>query len=157
MWRGRTLPCVLGRSGIRIDKREGDGATPGGIFGFRRVLYRADRLAKPMTALPIAPIGRDDGWCDDPVDPFYNKPVRLPFGTSHERLWRDDRLYDLILVIGHNDDPVIPGRGSAVFVHLARSDLGPTAGCVAFTSADLLSILKECGNNGAVHIEVAPS
>lgn len=143
-WRGHFLRCALGRGGIRTDKVEGDGATPAGAFPFRRLFYRADRLALPVTSLPTHPIGRDDGWCDDPADPLYNRPVRLPYPGRHERMWHADALYDLVLVIGHNDAPVLPGRGSAVFVHLARPDFGPTEGCVAFTAGDLLSILAEC-------------
>ena len=143
-WRGRSLPCALGRAGIRANKIEGDGATPAGAFPFRRLLYRADRLALPVMSLPTHPIGRDDGWCDDPADPLYNRPVRLPYPGRHERMWRADALYDLVLVIGHNEAPVRPGLGSAVFVHLARPDCGPTEGCVAFAPADLLTMLAEC-------------
>jgi L,D-peptidoglycan transpeptidase YkuD (ErfK/YbiS/YcfS/YnhG family) len=94
--------------------------------------------------LPTAPIAADDGWCDDPADPAYNRPVRLPYAGRHERLWRDDRLYDLVLVIGHNDDPVVAGAGSAVFVHVARPDWAPTAGCVALALPDLLTLLTVC-------------
>jgi L,D-peptidoglycan transpeptidase YkuD (ErfK/YbiS/YcfS/YnhG family) len=139
---GHRYRCALGRSGARVDKREGDGATPVGCFVFRRVLYRADRLPAPRTHLPVAPIAPDDGWCDDPADPLYNKPVRLPYPASHERMWRDDGIYDLVVVIGHNDDPVRPGLGSAVFLHLARADYGPTEGCVALVLPDLLDVLR---------------
>jgi L,D-peptidoglycan transpeptidase YkuD (ErfK/YbiS/YcfS/YnhG family) len=152
LWRGRSLRCALGRAGIRADKIEGDGATPAGAFAFRRLLYRADRVAVPVTVLPAQPIGRDDGWCDDPADPLYNRPVRLPHAGRHERVWRDDALYDLVLVIGHNDAPVRPGLGSAVFVHAARPDFGPTEGCVAFAPADLLAILAECGSATTIRI-----
>jgi L,D-peptidoglycan transpeptidase YkuD (ErfK/YbiS/YcfS/YnhG family) len=142
---GRTLRCALGRGGVRTDKREGDGGTPVGRFPLRRVLFREDRLARPSTRLPAAPIAPDDGWCDDPADPAYNRPVRLPFAPSHERLWREDALYDVILVIGHNDDPPAPGLGSAVFVHVARPDWGPTEGCVALALPDLLGLLAAAG------------
>jgi L,D-peptidoglycan transpeptidase YkuD (ErfK/YbiS/YcfS/YnhG family) len=140
----KTCRCVLGRGGIRADKREGDGATPAGSFPLRRALWRADRLRAPATALPITPIRPDDGWCDDPADAAYNRPVRLPHPARHERLWRDDHLYDLIVVPGHNDDPPAPGRGSAIFLHLARPDWGPTEGCVALALDDLLDILARC-------------
>ncbi|HLB79812.1 MAG TPA: hypothetical protein VJJ77_04860, partial [Dongiaceae bacterium] len=89
-WGGRSFRCALGRTGIRADKREGDGVTPAGCFGLRRVLYRADRLARPPTALPVAALTPQDGWCDDPADPMYNRPVRLPYAARHERLWRAD-------------------------------------------------------------------
>ena len=143
-WAGRQMHCALGRAGIRADKREGDGATPAGLFPLRRLLYRADWLLFPTTRLDAWPIRPDDGWCDDPADPRYNQPVRLPYAARHEVLWRDDRLYDLVVVLGHNDDPVVPGDGSAVFLHVATADYAPTAGCVALAEADLLALLAVC-------------
>lgn len=143
-WPGGAARCAIGRTGIAADKREGDGATPVGAFPLRRLLWRADRLSAPATALPTTPIAPTDGWCDDPAHPDYNRPVRLPFAASHEELWRADALYDLIVVIGHNDDPPVPGLGSAVFVHVATEDFGPTAGCVALTRDDLLRLLADC-------------
>lgn len=139
---GRRLRCALGRGGIRADKREGDGATPAGIFGLRRVLWRPDRGPPPVTPLPTAAIAPEDGWCDDPGHPDYNRPVLLPHPAGHERMWRDDALYDLVVVVGYNDAPVVPGKGSAIFLHLARSDYSPTAGCVAFARGHLFSILR---------------
>lgn len=140
------LRCALGRGGVRADKREGDGATPAGRFPLRRVLYRPDRLAAPPeTALPCRPLRPADGWCDDPADPRYNRPVDLPYPASHERLWREDEIYDIVGVLGHNDDPVVPGAGSAIFLHVARPDYAPTAGCVALAREDLLRLLSACG------------
>jgi L,D-peptidoglycan transpeptidase YkuD (ErfK/YbiS/YcfS/YnhG family) len=139
---GQTYRCALGRSGIKVDKREGDGATPAGSFALRRVLYRPDKWpVPPASGLPVGPIAPDDGWCDDPVSPLYNRSVRLPFAPGHEKLWRDDGLYDLIVVVGYNDDPVLPGLGSAIFLHVAREGYAPTAGCVAFSRQDLLAIV----------------
>lgn len=138
---GRAIPVALGRSGIGCDKREGDGRTPAGVWHPVRVLYRADRVTRPATSLPIAAIRPDDGWCDAPEDRRYNRPVELPFPASHERLWRDDRLYDLLLVIDHNTRPRVKGRGSAVFIHLARPGYRPTEGCVALKPADLSRLL----------------
>lgn len=143
-WQGGQLRCAIGRAGVRSDKREGDGATPVGCFPLRRVLYRADRLPAPDGALPVTAIDPGLGWCDDPRDPAYNREVRLPFAASHERLWRDDALYDLLAVIGHNDDPVVPGLGSAIFLHVARPDFGPTEGCVALPRDDLMALLACC-------------
>lgn len=151
-WPGGTFRCALGRGGVRADKREGDGATPVGRFPLRRVLWRADRLPRPETGLPAAPIAPDDGWCDDPADPAYNRPVRIPFAASHEELWRADGVYDVIVVMGHNDDPVVPGQGSAVFLHVARPDWEPTAGCVALPLPDLLRLLKDCGPGSALTV-----
>ncbi|WP_374655202.1 L,D-transpeptidase [Dongia sp.] len=142
---GRRYRCALGRGGIVADKREGDGGTPAGIFPLRRLLVRTDKGVQPQTQLPATAIGLDDGWCDAPQDPAYNRPVALPYGASHEKLWRDDHLYDLVLVIGHNDDPVVPFKGSAVFVHLAHADYRPTEGCIAFKREDLEKILSAMG------------
>ncbi len=133
--------CVLGSGGIVTDKREGDGGTPVGTWPLRRLLYRPDREEAPACTLPVEVIRPEDGWCDDPAHADYNRPVTLPFGASHEEMWRDDHLYDLVVVVGHNDDPPVPGAGSAIFLHLARPDWGPTAGCVAFTREDFLEIL----------------
>jgi L,D-peptidoglycan transpeptidase YkuD (ErfK/YbiS/YcfS/YnhG family) len=107
-----------------------------------------------VTGLPLQTIDAADGWCDDPASASYNRAVRLPFAASHERLWRDDSLYDLILVIGHNDDPVRPDLGSAVFVHIAHDDYRPTAGCVAFAREDLVEILAQAKPGDWVAIEV---
>ena len=137
-------PCALGRSGVRADKREGDGATPVGAFALRRVLYRADRGPAPATGLAVTALKPDDGWCDAPEDPAYNRPVRLPFAASHEALWRDDALYDIIVVLGHNDEPAVPGLGSAVFLHVADPAYGPTAGCVTLAEPDLRRLLAAC-------------
>lgn len=139
------LRCALGRSGIRAAKTEGDGATPSGCYALRRVLYRADRLPPPHTGLAIAPIAAQDGWCDAPDDPAYNRPVTLPYPASAESLWREDGLYDVVVVLGHNDDPPVAGEGSAIFMHVARPGYAPTEGCVALAIGDLLDILRQCG------------
>ncbi|MBI5521709.1 MAG: L,D-transpeptidase family protein [Desulfarculus sp.] len=151
---GRAYRCALGRSGIKPGKREGDGATPAGTFPLRRVLYRPDKLPQPpRTGLPVSIIAPDDGWCDEPNHPAYNQPVKLPFPASHEELWRTDGLYDLIVVLGYNDDPVLPGAGSAIFLHVARDGYAPTAGCVAFSREDLLEIISRLGEGSRVVIE----
>jgi L,D-peptidoglycan transpeptidase YkuD (ErfK/YbiS/YcfS/YnhG family) len=139
---GEAYPCALGRSGVSADKKEGDGATPVGCFALRRVFYRADRIAAPKTALPLLGLDPCDGWCDDPADPFYNRPVRLPYAARCEALWRDDGLYDVAVVLGHNDDPVIAGRGSAIFLHVAGPDLASTEGCIALNLPDLTEVLR---------------
>ncbi len=143
LFQGQTFRCALGRAGIIAAnrKREGDGATPAGLLPLRRLHYRADRGPIPATALPRSPIAPDDGWCDDPAHPDYNRLVRRPFAASHEEMWRSDDLYDIVGELGWNDAPVVPGRGSAIFLHLARADYGPTAGCVALARADLLEVL----------------
>lgn len=123
-------------------KREGDGATPIGVWPIRSVLYRPDREARPETALDVSAIGPNDGWCDAPNDPRYNAMVSHPYPASAERLWRDDHVYDLIVVLGFNDDPVVPGKASAIFWHLAREDFAPTEGCVAVARDTMLAALK---------------
>jgi len=138
------LPCLIGRGGaIAADaKREGDGCTPLGRWPLRAVLLRPDRMAPPPAgiALPWRWLRPDDGWSDDPQDAAYNRPVRHPHRWSAERLWRADGLYDIIVVLGHNDAPVVPGMGSAIFLH-CRGDGRPTEGCVAIERADLLGLL----------------
>ncbi|MBI1273359.1 MAG: L,D-transpeptidase family protein [Alphaproteobacteria bacterium] len=138
------FPCALGPAGIVDKKCEGDGGTPTGTFLLREVLYRADRLPKPETALPLRAIAHDDGWCDAPDHAQYNGPVKLPFTASHEKLWREDEIYDVLVVLGYNDSPVVPGKGSAIFMHVARPDFTPTQGCVALRREDLLALLKSC-------------
>ncbi len=140
-FRGETLRCALGAGGIRADKQEGDGATPVGLLPLRRVLWRADRGPRPACAVPAEPIAPEDGWCDDPAHRDYNRQVRLPHPARHERLWRDDAVYDVIGVLGWNDAPVLRGRGSAIFLHLARPGLPPTEGCVALPEPELRRLL----------------
>lgn len=135
--------CALGWSGVRAaaDKREGDGASPIGTWPLRRVLYRPDRVKSLKTGLPTFAIAPDDGWCDAPGDPAYNRPIKLPYPASAEHLWLEDHVYDIIVILGHNDDPVVPGAGSAIFWHLAHGDFRPTAGCVAIALDDMLKAL----------------
>jgi L,D-peptidoglycan transpeptidase YkuD (ErfK/YbiS/YcfS/YnhG family) len=154
VWQGHRVKAALGKGGLQpaANKREGDGASPIGAWPLRRVLYRPDKGPPPKTALPVDVIGREDGWCDAPLDPAYNRPVTLPHETSAERMWRDDGLYDLVVVLGHNDDPVIPGAGSAIFLHLAKPDYGPTEGCVALARADLQALLAEAGPGDVLEI-----
>jgi L,D-peptidoglycan transpeptidase YkuD (ErfK/YbiS/YcfS/YnhG family) len=139
------IPVALGRGGIRADKREGDGGTPRGTFRPLRLWWRDDRLPRPQTMLPVRRIRADDGWCEDPVDRRYNRPIRVPAGSAGDRLRRTDRLYDLIVEIDHNTRPRIAGRGSAVFVHVARPGLAPTAGCVALKAGALRRLLAHIG------------
>ena len=138
---GRVWRVALGAGGVRPGKQEGDGATPVGLLPLRRVLYRADRVPVPHTALPREPIAPDDGWCDDPAHPDYNRRVRLPHLARHEALWRGDGLYDLVGVLGWNDAPVERGRGSAIFLHVARPDFAPTEGCIALPEAVLRHVI----------------
>ena len=149
---GLALPVALGRGGIRADKREGDGGTPRGTFRPLRLWWRADRWPRPRTRLPIRPITPQDAWCEDPADRHYNRPVRLAPGRSGDRLMRADHLYDFIIEIDHNTRPRVAGRGSAVFLHLARDNFGPTAGCVAMTRPMMLRLLARIGPRTKIEI-----
>jgi L,D-peptidoglycan transpeptidase YkuD (ErfK/YbiS/YcfS/YnhG family) len=155
-WGDRTAPCALGRSGVVSAgvKREGDGYSPAGVWPLRRLLYRPDRGPPPATGLPIAALGPHDGWCDDPADGAYNLPVSLPYPASAESLWRADGLYDRIVVLGHNDAPVVAGAGSAIFLHVAAPGYAPTEGCVALALADLEAVLARASQGDALAISL---
>jgi len=137
--------CVVGAGGVREDKVEGDAATPAGEFPLRRIYFRNDRLVLPKVRLPARPIGEHDGWCDDPHSPTYNRLVHIPNDSSHEKMWREDGLYDLLVVVGYNDDPPEGEWGSAIFLHIARDDMSPTRGCIAFARDDLLELVTLLG------------
>ena len=149
----RVFRCILGRGGVTTDKREGDGATPAGAYPLRRLLYRSDRLAPPTNALPTSPLRPRDGWCDDPGHSAYNRPVILPLDASSESMWRDDHLYDLVVVLGYNDDPVVSGLGSAIFLHVASPEYSPTEGCIALAKEDLLTVLADITPGSDIRIE----
>jgi L,D-peptidoglycan transpeptidase YkuD (ErfK/YbiS/YcfS/YnhG family) len=137
------LAVALGRTGIKANKREGDGATPRGRFRLVRLWWRADRTPVPRTRLPVRRITPHDAWCEDPTDRRYNRPVQARKGD--DRLWREDRLYDFIIELDHNTRPRVAGRGSAVFVHVARPNFGPTAGCIALDAKRLKALLPRLG------------
>ncbi|TNE28992.1 MAG: hypothetical protein EP349_07105 [Alphaproteobacteria bacterium] len=151
---GQNYDCVLGRGGViaAVAKREGDGATPLGTWALRCVYYRADKLEKPSTALPLHVIKETDGWCDASEHPAYNTLVELPFDDSHEEMWRKDDVYDIVVPLGYNDDPPIPDMGSAIFLHLMRPEKTPTAGCVALALPDLYAVLAHCGSDTVISI-----
>jgi L,D-peptidoglycan transpeptidase YkuD (ErfK/YbiS/YcfS/YnhG family) len=155
IFHGKTYRCALGRSGISQNKKEGDGATPAGLYAIRYGLFRPDKMRKPKTSLPMQPLLPTDGWCDEPKSPSYNQRVKLPFAASHENLWRDDNVYDLILVVGYNDRPVTSGKGSAIFIHVAKAGYKPTAGCVAFSKEDLLEILRKLTPESKIDVQPA--
>lgn len=139
------FPVALGRGGILANKREGDGGTPRGTFHLRRLWWRADRHPRPATLLPARRIGPEDAWCEEPGSRHYNRHVRRSAGEAGDRLRRDDHLYDFIIEIDHNMRPRIARRGSAVFIHVARPGLAPTAGCVAMPTARLRNLLRHLG------------
>jgi L,D-peptidoglycan transpeptidase YkuD (ErfK/YbiS/YcfS/YnhG family) len=144
------IPCAIGRGGIGRGKIEGDGKTPAGRFAIPWFLFRPDGGLRPARSFRALPLRRDSAWCDDPEDRNYNRPVRLPYGRSREGMWRDDRLYDVIGILDYNMRPRVRGRGSAIFFHLARADLSPTAGCVALRAADMRRLLPRLSRRVAV-------
>lgn len=149
---GRDFPCAVGRGGRSARKREGDGAAPAGRWRLMQVLYRPDRVGRPRTGLPVRPIRPCDGWCDAPPDRNYNRPVRHPYPASAERLWREDGLYDVVVVLDYNERPRVRGRGSAIFMHVASPGYEPTAGCIALRRAHLLRLLERLGPRATVCI-----
>jgi len=151
-WSRGSAMAAIGRAGVKLDKHEGDGATPFGIYPLVSVYYRGDRIAAPTSKLPVAPLTSRDGWVDDPRDPNYNRLVSLPYSASAEEMWRDDNLYDLLVVVGYNMAPVIPGAGSAIFLHIARSDFAPTAGCIAIEKNVLLGLVPLLGPGSMITI-----
>jgi L,D-peptidoglycan transpeptidase YkuD (ErfK/YbiS/YcfS/YnhG family) len=146
------LPVSLGRGGIRANKREGDGGTPWGVFRPVRVWWRPDRHPRPLTHLPLRRIRPDDGWCEESNDRHYNRPVRVPPGSKADRLTRADALYDFIVELDHNTRPRIAGRGSAVFIHIARPGFAPTAGCVALKPKSLQHLLARLGPRTRIRV-----
>jgi L,D-peptidoglycan transpeptidase YkuD (ErfK/YbiS/YcfS/YnhG family) len=146
------LPCALGRSGIRRAKREGDGASPVGRFGLLQAFYRADHGPRPRAGLPLRRIRPNDGWSDDPRDRRYNRPVRLPYPATHEKMWREDHLYDVVVDIAWNRGPIIAGRGSAIFLHLARPGFLPTEGCVAVDRRMIGRLMERIGPRTRIEI-----
>ena len=151
-WPGGAAAAACGRGGVRADKREGDGASPAGTFALLRAFYRPDRIAAPPTGLPIQALRPNDGWVDDPADRQYNRLIALPYPASHEAMWRADGLYDLVVLIGYNTDPPVPGLGSAIFLHVAGPDFAPTAGCIAVARDVLFPLLGLLGPGSAITI-----
>jgi L,D-peptidoglycan transpeptidase YkuD (ErfK/YbiS/YcfS/YnhG family) len=152
-WPGGSARAACGTSGVRADKHEGDHASPAGAFPLVSAFYRADRLAAPRTALELTALKPSDGWVDDPADPAYNKLVMLPYPAGHETLWREDGLYDLIVVIGYNTAPIVPGKGSAIFLHVARPDFSGTEGCIAVTREVLTPLMGLLGPGSKITIK----
>ncbi len=152
-WNGEIYRCALGRGGFKESKREGDGATPAGTFKLREVWYRADRMERPRTKLPTKEIKENDGWSDDFKSPNYNRPIKLPATESHEKLFRDDEVYDIVIPLGYNDEPPVPGLGSAIFMHIARPIYSPTEGCIALNKEDLLKVLETCDSETTVRVK----
>ena len=151
-WSRGYATAAVGRAGVKADKHEGDGATPAGTYPLLSILYRPDRMAPPPSQLPMRPLAPSDGWVDEPADVNYNRRVSLPYPASAEQMWREDDLYDALVVIGYNMEPVVPGAGSAIFLHIATPDFAPTAGCIAVKKEILLGLLPLLGPGSNISI-----
>ena len=158
-FQGHTYPCALGRTGMidAHDKAEGDGATPRGPWALRELFFRSDRLSEPTTTLPSRSLVKEDGWCDASQDTAYNQHIKHPYDASAEKLWREDHLYDLIVPLGYNDNPITPNKGSAIFFHVLKRDpntnaIKPTEGCVALDFNNMIEVLKHCTPKTVMHI-----
>lgn len=150
---GLSFFCCFGRDGVTREKVEGDWKTPLGVFPLRAMYYRPDRVTLPSTSLPVYEITKTSGWCDDPTMLEYNSFVELPFEGSHEDLWREDPLYDIIVVLGYNDTPAVPGKGSAIFLHCMKDAMTCTKGCLAIGQDELLRIVPMLSPESSVSIE----
>ena len=144
--------CALGKAGIRIKKKEGDNITPKGTYKIIRIYCRKDRIRQVKSKIKIYKINKKIGWCDDPRSEKYNQLIKLPNKFKHEKFYRKDHLYDLIIVLNYNMRPVIRNKGSAIFIHLAKRNYYPTKGCIALSKNNLLMILNKINKNTKIKI-----
>jgi len=146
------IKCAIGKNGITKNKKEGDLKTPSGIFKLKKVFYRKDRIKFIKTRLKIKNIKKSDGWCDDPASKYYNREIKFPFKGSAEKLWRKDSIYDLIVVLNYNFNPIIKNKGSAIFLHICKKNYAPTKGCVAVNKKDMMNLLVNIKSNTKIII-----
>ena len=144
--------CALGKAGIKKKEKEGDNATPKGIFKITRLYYRPDRIKNIITAVKKIKIKKNVGWCDDPNNKFYNKEIKLPNKFSHEKLYRKDNLYDLVLVLNYNTNPIIKNKGSAIFLHITKNSYKKTKGCIALKKKHLIELISQIKKNVKIKI-----
>ena len=134
--------CAIGKAGIRKKKKEGDNITPKGIYKIIKIYYRDDRIKKISSKFKLIKITKKMGWCDDPKSKKYNRLIKLPNKYSHEKLYKKNNTYDLLLVLDYNMKPIVKNKGSAIFIHVAKRNYKPTAGCIALKKKDLLKLTK---------------
>ncbi len=146
------VKCAVGKRGINLKKREGDLITPKGIFKIKAIYYRKDRVKELKTKIKKIIITKDIGWCDDPKSKYYNKQIKYPFKYKTERLYRADNIYDIILVLDFNYNPIKRNKGSAIFIHVAKRKLSPTKGCVAIKKSELRRLSRLIDKNTVVKI-----
>ena len=154
VYNGKKYKCSIGRNGFSDEKKEGDGCTPIGVFQVTEILFRKDKLKHLITNYHLQVISPSDGWCDDPSSSYYNKKIKFPFSNSAEKLYRDDDRYDIVCVTNHNQSPIISGRGSAIFIHVASNDYSATAGCIALSLQDLTEILSTLTKTSDLHFGI---
>ena len=152
-WPDGNARAAVGKGGIRVEKKEGDGATPAGSFPLLSAMYRPDHVKPPVTDLPLTALVKAHAWVDDPPDTNYNKLVELPYPARVEKLWRTDAIYDLLVVIGYNINPTVSGAGSAIFLHIARPNFSPTVGCIAIERRYLSILIGQLGPGSMITIE----
>jgi len=141
------IKCTIGKNGITKNKHEGDLKTPKGIFNLKKVFYRRDRIKFIKTPLKKNYITKNTSWCDDQDSQYYNKEIKFPFNYSAEKLWRKDNIYDLIIVLNYNFNPIIKNKGSAIFLHICKKNYAPTKGCIAINKKDMMNLLVNIKNN----------
>jgi L,D-peptidoglycan transpeptidase YkuD (ErfK/YbiS/YcfS/YnhG family) len=146
------LRCSIGKRGISINKKEGDKKTPKGEFRLKYILYRKDRIFKFKTKLKKIAINKKMGWCDDPNSAYYNKIIIYPFKFNAEKLWRRENIYDIIIVIDYNINPVLKNKGSAIFLHIAKKKYQPTDGCVAVNKKNIRLIASKINKKTKLRI-----
>ena len=145
------LKCTLGKAGIGIKKREGDNITPKGTYKIINIFYRKDRIKKISSKFQLIGITKKIGWCDDPRSEYYNQLIKLPTEYSHEKFFRKDNIYDLVLVLNYNMRPIIKNKGSAIFIHVAKKNK-KTAGCIALSKMDLITLIKKIDKKTKIKI-----
>jgi L,D-peptidoglycan transpeptidase YkuD (ErfK/YbiS/YcfS/YnhG family) len=144
--------CALGKAGIKKKEKEGDNVTPKGIFKITSMYYRPDRIKNIITAIKKIKIKKNMGWCDDPDSHFYNQQISLPTKFNHEKLYRNDNLYDLVLVLNYNTNPIIKNKGSAIFIHIAKKNYKKTKGCIALKKKHLIELISKIKKNTQIKI-----
>jgi len=137
------IKCAIGKRGITARKKEGDNKTPAGIFSFKSVFYRKDRIIKIKTDLKKLIIKKNMGWCDDSTSKFYNKLIKFPFNFKAEKLWLRENIYDVLIVINYNTKPVKKRKGSAIFLHIAKKNYTPTRGCIAVSKKNMNLLISK--------------
>jgi L,D-peptidoglycan transpeptidase YkuD (ErfK/YbiS/YcfS/YnhG family) len=152
IYKNSKFRCSLGVNGIKNKKKEGDGITPKGVFKLKKIYYRKDKVKNIVTKFKKIKITKDMGWCDDPNSKFYNKLIRLPSKFGHEKLYRKDDIYNLIIVLDYNMNPVTKNKGSAIFIHLAKKNYKPTQGCMGLKQNDLIKLIKMIKKNQKIKI-----